>query len=101
MTALRLAEHVEHTTDVSGMLQTMSCDQFDEWCAKDRIEPIGHGQRMLGLIAYMIGCYLGKSDELKPELFIPWINKDADGVDMNAAKTFVSGILGKPQRELI
>ena len=38
---MRLAEHVAHTVDVDTMLMGMTPRQFDEWCAKDAIEPIG------------------------------------------------------------
>ena len=41
MTAMRLAAHVEHTTDVDGMLDTMTPQQFAEWQAFDQLEPLG------------------------------------------------------------
>lgn len=51
MTAIRLAEYVAKTTDVDGMLNSMTSQQFDEWCAKDLIEPIGTPYGLADLIA--------------------------------------------------
>lgn len=72
---MRLAEYVEGTLDVDGMMSRMSIDQFNEWCAKDRIEPIGQEATrqtlaMLGVtVAQLGGC------KQEPELrwFMPWL----------------------------
>lgn len=99
---MRLAEHVEHTTDVDGMLQGMTVDQFNEWCIKDKIEPIGHGQRMLGLIAYMLACYLSSGHAVKPGLLMPWLDTSSrPEIDNAAAKALLNSVLGAPNEELI
>ena len=61
---MRLAEHVAHTTDVDGMLASMTSQQFDEWCAKDLIEPIGHAgtHDILAMIGAMLAAYIGSKD---------------------------------------
>lgn len=74
MTALRLAEHVAHTTDVDAMLEGMTVEQFREWQAKDAIEPIGNEatRATLSLFACMVAAALGIS-EANPKMFMPWI----------------------------
>ena len=54
MTAMRLAEHVAGTVDVDGMLESMTPEQFDEWCAKDAVEPIGYASHTLGMIVHLL-----------------------------------------------
>ena len=74
MIAMRLAEHVEHTTDVDGMLDRMTPEQFNEWCAKDLVEPIGYQTQMLGLIAWIIHSYTASDgDTLENADFMPWL----------------------------
>lgn len=70
---MRLAEHVEGTVDVDGMLSQMTPKQFCEWIAKDRIEPIGHSgtQEVLALFATMIAAFLGAPD-VTPNQFLHW-----------------------------
>lgn len=98
MTALRLAEHVEHTTDVDGMLDNMTPDQFTEWCVKDSIEPIGHSTQMLSLIAFMLASYMGNDDgEVKPEHYMPWVKYvSVNQVDNKKARNIVAAMLGQP-----
>jgi hypothetical protein len=81
------------------MLDAMPIDQFNEWCAKDRIEPIGHGTRMLGLLAYMLASYLSP-EKVDSKAFLPWLTEKPQ-IDNMAAKTLLSGLLGKPKEELI
>ena len=95
MVALRLAEHVEKTTDVDSMLDSMSPQQFDEWAAKDLIEPIGHVNQMAGFIAYAIAAYMGgKNSESDPIDFMPWLRfAQNDTTDNAAAKAFLTSTL--------
>jgi len=74
MTALRLAEHVAHTVDVDGMLDTMSHETFHEWCLKDKVEPIGNEstRNILALIGVTIAQFAGAKN-MKVENFMPWI----------------------------
>jgi len=94
MTAMRLAEHVAHTVDVDGMLESMSPEQFDEWCAKDAVEPIGYASQTLGMIVYLIHSYMsGKPDD--PESFMPWIKYAPKPVHDNAkARQLLKQIAG-------
>ncbi len=58
------------------MLSKMSHQQFDEWCAKDMIEPIGTSEplcRILTKIGRMIAAFMGQ--EMKDRDFMPWIAK--------------------------
>lgn len=65
MTALRLAEHVAKTVDVDCMLESMTPGQFEEWRAKDLLEPIGHSgtHEILSMIGALIANYLGSKDQ--------------------------------------
>ena len=56
------------------MLASMTHQQFDEWCAKDLIEPIGnHGtNEILVRLCCMIAAYLGQ-DSPKKNAFAPWM----------------------------
>jgi len=54
----------------------MTHQQFDEWCAKDMIEPIGTSEpscRILTKIGRMIAAFMGQ--EMKDKDFMPWIAK--------------------------
>lgn len=64
MTAMRLAEHVAGTVDVDTMLENMTPKQFAEWCAKDRVEPIGTDgtNEILSQIAALIARAFGAED---------------------------------------
>lgn len=56
------------------MLSEMSHQQFDEWCAKDMIEPIGTSEpvcRILTKIGRTIAAFMGQ--ETKDKDFMPWI----------------------------
>jgi hypothetical protein len=77
MTALRLAEHVAHTVDVDGMLDSMTPKQFDEWCLKDRVEPIGEeaSRHILALIGVTIARSFGGAKDVTVENFMPWLKQ--------------------------
>lgn len=60
------------------MLSGMTHEQFDEWCAKDMVEPIGTSEpvcRILTKIGRMIAAFMGQ--EAKDNDFMPWISKRA------------------------
>ena len=73
---MRLAEYVEHTVDVDGMLDRMSTKQFDEWCAKDAVEPIGleSVRAILAQMAMIISNFAGVKMEATD--FMPWVEVD-------------------------
>lgn len=76
MTALRLAEHVAQTANVDKMLSEMSHEQFNEWCAKDMIEPIGSNPvvcQVLTKIGKIIAAFMGQ--EMEDSHFMPWAKK--------------------------
>jgi len=75
---LRLAEYVEHTTDVDSMLDHMSTTQFNEWCAKDAVEPIGEEKTrvILGMIGMILAKFAGAN--LTEDDFMPWVKVDED-----------------------
>lgn len=56
------------------MLDSMTHDEFHEWCAKDLIEPIGNAgtNEILARLAVMIAVYLGNT-EAKKSAFAPWM----------------------------
>ena len=71
---MRLAEHVAHTVHVDQLLDSMTPQEFDEWCAKDRVEPIGNERtrHILSMIGALLGVFAGKKDSA-PEDFMPWV----------------------------
>lgn len=73
---MRLAEHVAHTVNVDAMLDAMSHQQFDEWCAKDRIEPIGSEatRHILALIGVTVATAAG-AKHASVEMFMPWLEQ--------------------------
>ena len=75
---MRLAEYVAHTVDVDTMLDHMTTDQFNEWCAKDAIEPIGEEKTrvILGMIGMILAKFAGAN--LTEEDFTPWVKLDED-----------------------
>lgn len=70
---------MEHTTDVDGMLDRMTHEQFDEWCAKDLIEPIGTRgtNEILTRLAMMVAGFLGQED-VSPSAFAWWMESKRD-----------------------
>lgn len=61
------------------MLDRMTHAQFDEWCAKDLIEPIGTSgtNDILTRLAMMIAGYLGQED-VKASAFAWWMKSKKD-----------------------
>jgi hypothetical protein len=55
------------------MLDGMTHEQFDEWCAKDCIEPIGHGgtHDILARIGYLVAQFMGAKD-VEEKTFAWW-----------------------------
>ena len=56
------------------MLSRMTHAQFEEWHAKDLIEPIGnHGtNEILARLCVLVATYLGQKD-VKKSAFAPWM----------------------------
>ncbi len=71
MAALRLAEACGQW-DVDAMLSKMSHEQWNEWLAKDLIEPIGSGPvtDLLAKIGRMIAAFMGT--DLQESDLLPW-----------------------------
>lgn len=70
------------------MLQRMTHAQFDEWCAKDLVEPIGtdlgvaHVVAKLGvLIAGIMGQKIEETD------FLPWLKKTTSVPPLSAKQS--------------
>lgn len=87
---MRLAEYVAHTVDVDTMLDHMTTDQFDEWCAKDVIEPIGEEKTrvLLGMIGMIVAKFAGIN--LSEQDFTPWVKVDED-LTQDALRTVHEG----------
>lgn len=51
----------------------MEASEFEGWRVYDMVEPLNHGDRMLGLIAFMLSCYFGADDkdEMR-KICMPW-----------------------------
>lgn len=70
------------TTDVDGMLSAMTHEQFNEWCAKDQIEPIGSMHPICSVLAKiggLVAAFMGH--ELKEKHFMPWIRNTKQASD--------------------
>lgn len=74
MTAMRLAE-VTGRVDVDEMLAELSPRAFAEWCAKDRVEPIGMNGacHILAKIGEMIAHFMG--GKVTQRDFMPWLSE--------------------------
>lgn len=83
---MRLAEYVAHTVDVDGMLESMSTKQFDEWAAKDSIEPIGleSVRAILAQMAMIVANFAGV--KMTPADFMPWVEVN-DEISSDALKS--------------
>lgn len=78
------------------MLDSMTPQEFDEWCVRDQIEPIGYAAKCLPLIAFYLSSFGG--EELDPKLFMPWLEFEPDQVDNKAAKQLLTSILGRGKK---
>jgi len=69
---------VAHTLDVDAMLSRMTHEQFNEWCAKDIIEPIGHSgtHDILARIGVLIATWIGSEDA--SEAMFKWWEKNKE-----------------------
>ena len=85
---MRLAHHVECTTDVDGMLDRMTPEQFSEWEAYDTIQPIDHTPDMLGLIAWMISSYISE-EPVEREWYMPWLKGAKTAAGTATGKEFM------------
>jgi hypothetical protein len=91
---MRLAEHVAGTVEVDAMLDRMTPEQFDEWAAKDLIEPIGYQSQMLGFIAYLLHVWIASGEsELSATDFMPWMDSKSS-FNNAAAKQILKATLG-------
>lgn len=79
---MRLAEYVEGTVDVDGMLSRMTQSQFNEWVAKDRIEPIGQEatRQALAILGVTVAQLGGCKKEPELRWFMPWLKRARERV---------------------
>jgi len=70
---MRLAEHVAHTTDYQAMLSGMTHEQFNMWCAKDIVEPIGNQgtHEILVRLSVLLATFMGQ-ERVKESVFAFW-----------------------------
>jgi len=79
------------------MLESMSPEEFEEWCVKDEVEPIGYASQTLGMIVYLLQAYMtqGSADA---ESFMPWLKYTAAPSNDNAqARQLLQQIAGGHQ----
>ena len=73
----------------------MTPGEFDEWCAKDEVEPIGHATHMLALIAWYVHSYLCKDSGASGEDFMPWLkHQNTPRAARQQAKQILAQIAG-------
>jgi len=91
---------VVHTTDVDGMLDSMTPQQFQEWCAFDRVDPIGN-QGLCDTIANFavvvcngLGAEINQGDLMA--WVKPWGTSKTSGraISPNQAAAMVKGMFG-------
>lgn len=75
---MKLAANVVHTLDVDAMLDSMTHEQFAEWCAFDSIEPIGTDAvcRVLANLGIFLAGTNGHKIDAK--WFMPWAEETSD-----------------------
>lgn len=80
---MRLAAYVVHHAEVDAVMDSMTHEQFDEWCAYDMIEPIGTQPicEVLTSIGLLVSAALGVTSKVKH--FMPW--REVDEVKPQAA----------------
>lgn len=94
---MRLAEHVAHTVHVDEMLDDMTVDEFDEWCAKDLIEPIGFHVQVLGMLTYLVQNFMGGDSEAARNAFTPWVKyAPPPPPDNERARRELDKVAGRP-----
>mgnify|MGYP003629786907 CR=1 FL=1 len=94
MIAYELAEMCG-TVDVDGVLDSMTPQQFDEWCVRDSIVPIGHTRKMLAYIAWLIASYVSR-EKIEPKSLMPWLQfTNTDQPDNAQARDLLKSVLGR------
>ena len=70
-----------------GMLERMTTCQFDEWCAKDAVEPIGEEKTrvILGMIGMILAKFAGAN--LTERDFTPWVKIDEGDLTQDSLRT--------------
>jgi len=85
---------VAGTVHVDEMLDSMTPEQFDEWCAKDAVEPIGYASQTLGMIVYLLHSYMS-GEQQDAESFMPWLKYAPEPAHDNAkARQLLKQIAG-------
>ena len=94
MIAFDLAEHVEKTVDVDGMLDRMSPEVFEEWCVRDQIMPIGYQTKLMAHITFLLANYFSEEPIAAGDL-MPWLEFENVMKPQNAkAKQIIKSALG-------
>lgn len=58
--------------DPKKFMDSLTCEQWDELKARHEVMPYDHSQKMLGLIAWMLGQYL-EVEGVDSDVCMPWI----------------------------
>ena len=74
--------------DVDCMLAEMTCGQFDEWRAFDRIEPFGDEWRQVAKICQILAAVNGVT--LDEESFMPLVKRPQTAEEIQAVMSGVA-----------
>tara|TARA_Y100000593_G_scaffold46010_1_gene87476 strand:+ start:1747 stop:2019 length:273 start_codon:yes stop_codon:yes gene_type:complete len=76
------------TPDIDAVTDSIDEKTFSRWMAAERIGMLGHSERMLGFLCFMVANYLGlkfdNPDDLRA-LSMPWGEPDQPGVSAFSA----------------
>jgi len=64
------------TADVDGLMASMPAELYCRWMAVDRVHPVGHEAKMLGVLATLLSGFGGQSvptNEDGTHPFMPWV----------------------------
>jgi hypothetical protein len=86
---------VAHTLDVDAMLSRMTHEQFEEWCAKDIVEPIGHSgtHDILARIGMLVASFMGQEDA-NESMFKWWEKHKDEAADVDTVFSTLEATVG-------
>lgn len=87
------------TTDVDGVLASLTPQEFDRWAAWDAVSPLDHDRRTLGLIGMWVATFTGQdlSSELDEKgttlvnILMPWLPEQSAREQADAAVRAIGG----------
>ncbi len=87
------------TTDVDGLMDSLTPEEFDRWAAWDRVCPLNHDKQMLSMIAMWLGSFLGQDMDgslddngtTLLDILMPWATKQSAREQADRAVAMLKG----------